>query len=589
MAAFALAVMLCLGLCIGIFTQFFSARLTKVLLDFQVQGISSEVLAQLRADPEVDLEHLNFLLRNLPIEGEGLWHLGRSGWLDSARAQGLSLKDLTTSDDKRELVLESLKLDSFDAVLDLDKSLGRIREILWSSRVAHPDLLELSLVLELKNDEVAVLTGELQPGFPGMSRSPVLASVGNSASFLPKRLWIGLHPSWPGDYQSFQSGALLQSPLNGEDGALGALRIRVSDELAQQVVTQQTKSIAIAASLAGVLMALGFFVLAAYIRHSSSELVALPLMTLSQLLSDVDREGDGHISKEDIEEILPSLRSFQQELHAAREIDEVTQAARSHLELLSTTLAENEAIQLKLKDALVRLEEASGALVQSSKGWMLTELGAWVAHDLNNKLQGAYAISSNWLERDKPCPVKHLKFLHLSLEKSIEQIDQFSNLSRPQDQDVVRRVEVEALIEDLKLLVSQRIQQVNANLECEIQNGLHYLNISPGKFQDMLMNLIFNACDAVAGLSPEKRRISLRVEGASITVQDWGVGIDSTDIPKLFERPFFTTKSEGGTGLGLRIVSSVAAEYQGGVNCVSELGRGSTFVVSLGSEHVELP
>ncbi|MCA9790996.1 MAG: hypothetical protein KC910_04345 [Candidatus Eremiobacteraeota bacterium] len=543
-----------LALAVGLATRWYAQRLTNLLVGYQTDGIGAELLAQLRTDPQVDLGHLAYLLQQLPAEGEGLWRLNQA-------------------DEEREIVLESLTLDTPDELLDLETSLVRVQQLLWSCRVAHPGLEQLELVLPKKGQEVVVLTGQGQPGLPATDRLPHLAAIGRAARFAQTA------PSQPGQRVYV---------VRAEGEPVGELRVRLSRREAAAVARRQSQFLAWLGGLSGLAVALVMLALGRQLRASTRQQVERPLAELSQLLRGVDQDGDGHIGLRDTELALPELRHFSQRLKAAKEIAHITAAARQHLELLSTTLGENEAIQEELRQALLRLEEASRVLMQASKGWTLAELGAWVAHDLNNKLQGAFSISSSWLKRDKPCPVKHLTHLHASLEKAIEQIEQFRNLAGPSGADRVEQVEARGLIEDLRLLVAQRLEQAGAGLAIEVEEGLVYRDLSPGKFQDMLLNLLLNACDAIA----EKEgpgTVKVEAKGTQLVVADDGVGMDEDTRGQLFGRPFFTTKGSRGSGLGLRIVASVVNELGGGIECESSPGRGTTFTISLGADHVVAP
>ena len=203
---------------------------------------------------------------------------------------------------------------------------------------------------------------------------------------------------------------------------------------------------------------------------------------------------------------------------------------------------------------------------------MMAELGAEIADELNNKLQNASSISTLWLERDKPCPVRHLKVLHLSLEKALEQVEQFRLMSQPQDIKKVDSIPAQKLIEDLKRLVSQRIQQADVELHTEVERGLTYRNIAPGKLQDILMNLVFNACDAVATRGDKDGRIHIRAQGTTLTVEDNGI----------------RTPEPGEEGVRLRIVAGLATEFQGEVARQSKPGEGTTFTVTIGEKYVVL-
>lgn len=104
-------------------------------------------------------------------------------------------------------------------------------------------------------------------------------------------------------------------------------------------------------------------------------------------------------------------------------------------------------------------------------------------------------------------------------------------------------------------------------------------------FYSILKNLVLNALDALKDKPDEgPRRLRLEgrwsVEACSLRVEDTGVGIASEHRPRLFE-PFFSTKPDSGTGLGLAMVTRLVALYGGSVQVESEPGQGTSFTVSL--------
>jgi signal transduction histidine kinase/ligand-binding sensor domain-containing protein len=104
-------------------------------------------------------------------------------------------------------------------------------------------------------------------------------------------------------------------------------------------------------------------------------------------------------------------------------------------------------------------------------------------------------------------------------------------------------------------------------------------------FYSILKNLVLNALDALGdkpGEEPRRLRLEGRwsAEACSLRVEDTGVGIASEHRPRLFE-PFFSTKPDSGTGLGLAMVARLVALYGGSVRVESEPGQGTSFTVSL--------
>lgn len=530
--------------------QLYTRHLTEVLLGYQLNAIANQALTSLKTDREIDFDHLQKLLQTLPPEGAGFSALQND------------------TGEEREAVLESLSLDPPNELADLESSLTRIRQILWNLRLSNPALEDLSVTLKQK-DELVEISGADQPGFPDTSQSPILSSIGRSAKFMPTTDETN---GWPELQENFRSGGKLQLPVRTENGVLGCVRVSLSKAEAELVAREQSQILAGVGLLSGSLLGIVVVILASLARRSSNRAIAAPLARLSQLLGDTDQNQDGQISLEELRLAAPHIEAFQNDLIAAREIHDITAATRRHLSLLQDTLEKNEELHSELRNALSRLEETSNILVHSSKGWMMAELGAEIADELNNKLQNASSISTLWLERDKPCPVRHLKVLHLSLEKALEQVEQFRLMSQPQDIKKVDSIPAQKLIEDLKRLVSQRIQQADVELHTEVERGLTYRNIAPGKLQDILMNLVFNACDAVAKRGDKDGRIHIRAQGTTLTVEDNGI----------------RTPEPGEEGVRLRIVAGLATEFQGEVARQSKPGEGTTFTVTIDEKYVVL-
>jgi signal transduction histidine kinase len=108
----------------------------------------------------------------------------------------------------------------------------------------------------------------------------------------------------------------------------------------------------------------------------------------------------------------------------------------------------------------------------------------------------------------------------------------------------------------------------------------------PGQIDQVFMNLITNAAQAVGGRDQGgtvRVAASARANDVEITVSDDGPGIAADVIPRIFD-PFFTTKDVGeGSGLGLSIVHGIVDRHGGRIEVESQLGQGTTFRITLPS------
>jgi signal transduction histidine kinase len=102
-----------------------------------------------------------------------------------------------------------------------------------------------------------------------------------------------------------------------------------------------------------------------------------------------------------------------------------------------------------------------------------------------------------------------------------------------------------------------------------------------GQINQVFMNILSNACDAIAGPGTISIRASSDGAAVAIAVRDDGAGIPPAILPRIFD-PFFTTKPTGkGTGLGLAISHGIVQKHGGRITVSSDVGTGTEVVVHL--------
>jgi signal transduction histidine kinase len=139
---------------------------------------------------------------------------------------------------------------------------------------------------------------------------------------------------------------------------------------------------------------------------------------------------------------------------------------------------------------------------------------------------------------------------------------------------------------DMNLLVREALKLAQGELQrtsVELRTDLSELPEIRGdrvQLQQVLLNLLTNACNAMSGVPAQDRRLTVRTsflpeEGVRVTVSDWGHGIVNGDLPRLFD-PFFTTRSEG-MGLGLTVCRSIIGAHRGRLWAENNPDRGASF------------
>lgn len=244
-----------------------------------------------------------------------------------------------------------------------------------------------------------------------------------------------------------------------------------------------------------------------------------------------------------------------------------------------------------------QLARANEELLHGQKMTALGTLAAGIAHDFNNILSiikgSAQIIEGNLDDSEKiQTRVQRIKMV---VEQGSGIVKAMLGFSRPSEKSI-SPCDLNSLAEETIRLLGDRFQH-DIVVEFERTPDLPPAPASKDFLQQMLMNLIFNAADAMGGhgrlavktgqLSQLPTPLVLGPRKASgyvfISIQDFGSGITPDVLPRIFE-PFFTTKAlsaRRGTGLGLSMVYEVAREMGFGIFVETKPGHGSTFTIFL--------
>jgi len=209
-------------------------------------------------------------------------------------------------------------------------------------------------------------------------------------------------------------------------------------------------------------------------------------------------------------------------------------------------------------------------------------LASGIAHEVNTPLTGISSYTQMLLEERTQNDPEY------SILKKIEQqafraagiASSLLNFSRQRDGDY-RPLDVEEMVTETLGLFEPHLRGRRIDLVRRIQGPLDRVNGNRGRLQQVLMNLLLNAVDAMPGggtVTVAARAASGRVQ---IDVSDTGCGIPPEHLERIYD-PFFTTKPRGqGTGLGLSVSYGIVKEHSGTLSAESSPGEGARFVVSL--------
>jgi len=231
---------------------------------------------------------------------------------------------------------------------------------------------------------------------------------------------------------------------------------------------------------------------------------------------------------------------------------------------------------------------------QAQKMQAVGQLAGGIAHDFNNLLTAMIGYCDLVLQRHRPGEQSFADIMQIkqNANRAADLVKQLLAFSRQQTlkPKVLKATDV---LTDLTHLL-QRLVGTNIKLNVVHSRDLGYVRVDQGQFQQVIVNLVVNARDAM----PEGGHITVETkplklarpmqrghelipagEFIEIDVVDEGTGISAENLQRIFE-PFFTTKEVGrGTGLGLSTVYGIVKQTGGHVLVESEVGRGSTFTV----------
>jgi two-component system NtrC family sensor kinase len=150
-----------------------------------------------------------------------------------------------------------------------------------------------------------------------------------------------------------------------------------------------------------------------------------------------------------------------------------------------------------------------------------------------------------------------------------------------------RRLNLAEFVGQASSLFSKKAQVSGVSLEIKNTSQSCWVNADPGQLQQVVLNLLNNAFDAVEAKNDSQGQglVTVSVETgdsqALLRIQDNGKGIDSENLKRIFT-PFFTTKPVGqGTGLGLPVCYGIVEKMGGSIKVQSSVGKGSTFIIAL--------
>jgi len=244
----------------------------------------------------------------------------------------------------------------------------------------------------------------------------------------------------------------------------------------------------------------------------------------------------------------------------------------------------------RIMKADMEKEKLNQQMIEAGKLASVGELAAGIAHEINNPV-AIMVEESGWiedlLEEEEFAESENLSEFRRALKQIATQgrrckeiTHKLLSFARKTD-NTVKDVQINDLITEIVDLSSQMARYNKVSITTDLQPGLPYVTLSPAEMQQVMLNLINNAMDAMenrgGSIHIATKLSRLEKNNIVITVEDDGPGIPESNLTRIFD-PFFTTKPVGkGTGLGLSICYGIVQKMGGKIDVHSTLGEGTRF------------
>jgi C4-dicarboxylate-specific signal transduction histidine kinase len=226
-------------------------------------------------------------------------------------------------------------------------------------------------------------------------------------------------------------------------------------------------------------------------------------------------------------------------------------------------------------------------MVRMGRVTALAELSASIAHELNQPL-AAIATNANTCLRwmDAASSEADLRGALKDLVADSRRAGQIVRRTREMfaNRSVSRApTDLNGVIRNVLDLLRTRLRDAGVQLELELDESLPEIEADKVQMQQVLMNLVLNAVDAMLEAGTRRRVLSVQsrsIDGnAQVSVRDTGAGVPALDVEQVFE-PFYTTKNDG-IGIGLAISRSIVEAHGGAIRASADGGAGATFSFTL--------
>jgi signal transduction histidine kinase len=420
-----------------------------------------------------------------------------------------------------------------------------------------------------------VLDGMIRSSLDGIKRDLHASYRGGSGNYLKQALASNLETMvsvWDAYLETVKSTLQSASDVSGADhsyaiAADSAINFWTASlvELKQLLASRQTKLLS---KLRSSLVLNGLLVvLSLTFALMTGRQIVQPLLKLERLADQVGQTKDYKLrtdyeSKDELGRLAVAFNAMLAELEAARE-REGADAAR----------------QAAMQTELARIARITS----------MGEMAASIAHEINQPLAAVVNnanASLRWLGQDPPNVERARSVLKRVVSDGERASEVIASIRGMLDQSSKEQAQLDVndLIREVMNFVRPDLRHHKIATRIDLAEDLPYISAVRVQLQQVLLNLIANAVESMAGVEDRPRVLTIRSQksdncGIVITVQDTGTGVAQVDRERIFEA-FFSTKPEG-MGMGLSICRSIIETHGGRITAAAANPYGSVFQVRL--------